>query len=102
MKKILVIIFVCSLSPNISFADYIRTGPVKGTYETWFTISHKEVNYYQMGNKRYKFPTRFKNYEIDDYNSSRCWTRLFSGKNLYSGSKNLGPTERVVFPCRPV
>ena len=102
MYKVLIILFLLLLTPKISFADYVRTGVVSATYESWFTISNKDVNFYQSGNKKYKFPTRFKNYEIDEYTSGRCWTRLFSSSNVFAGNKKFEPPDTVVFPCRRI
>jgi len=102
MPKVLTILFFFLLTPDTSFADYVRTGTVSAKYESWFTISSKDVNFYQSGNKRYKFPTRFKNYEIDEYTNGRCFTRLFSSSNVFAGNKKFEPPDSVVFPCRPL
>ena len=109
MKK-LVSVFLFLFSIN-SYSDYIRTGQVEtdqgfkiGIFTKIGFSDYKPVNYWIYKGKKYNFPTRFKDYEIDEVvnNGKMCYSEIFSLRVLYFNEKKLGRFPDVRFKCRYV
>ena len=109
MKKFVsVLLLLFSIN---SYSDYIRTGPVQTDQGFKFGIftkigfsEYKPVNYWVYKGSKYNFPTRFKDYEIDEVvnKGTMCYSEIFSRRVLYFNEKKLGRFSDVRFKCRYV
>jgi len=108
--KNFVSVFLLLFSLN-SYSDYVRTGPVQtdqgfkiGIFTKIGFSDYKPVNYWINDGKKYNFPTRFKDYEIDEVvnKGTMCYSEIFSRRVLYFNEKKLGRFSDVRFKCRYV
>ena len=78
--------------PITGYSDYIRTGPVESDQGWTFIIGiidWQEVDSYEQGGRRYTFPTRYADREIDEVvnNGTTCYSLAVGGNSIFKTRK---------------